>query len=294
MVPACKFMRTRDGTQLAASAFLPSTGMRHPTVLLRTPYGRNQPLLLRLAGEFCRRGIGMLVQDARGRFGSSGKWSWTSELDDTYDCIHWLDRQEWFNGSLYFLGLSISTLHSLKFLGIGSFPDRTRFIGLINLMGVADLYSLFYQSGALLLHWALPWCMQMGCNRNAATAWKKLDYRQLHIDPDRLILPPEIDGSLWQEVLQNPRRSQYWAGSSALTELPNISVPSLHISGWFDFVSEQVLKTYANIGGEKTLIIGPWDHSSIPRLLFKSSKESDQLVDSILNWIDRHRGGKPT
>src|SRR5206468_3201794 len=66
----------RDGTRLAADVYRPQAEGRFPAVVERTPYNREESVILRTATPqyFAERGFAVVVQDVRGRFGSEGAW----------------------------------------------------------------------------------------------------------------------------------------------------------------------------------------------------------------------------
>ena len=46
------FVEMRDGIKLATDVYRPAGDERHPVVMLRLPYSKDQPMLLFLAGGF--------------------------------------------------------------------------------------------------------------------------------------------------------------------------------------------------------------------------------------------------
>ncbi|KAJ1463260.1 X-Pro dipeptidyl-peptidase-domain-containing protein [Pelagophyceae sp. CCMP2097] len=98
VVPDAATARTVSGDVLRATVLLPRDAAgqqrRWPTVLLRTPYGRDD-------GEFgqtllAERGFAVIIQDTRGRFGSKGQFVPVAhELDDGAATVAWAKRQSW-------------------------------------------------------------------------------------------------------------------------------------------------------------------------------------------------------
>src|SRR5262249_1622165 len=62
----------RDGTRLAADVYRPRADGRFPAVVERTPYNREESVILRTRTSqyLAERGFAVVVQDVRGRFGS--------------------------------------------------------------------------------------------------------------------------------------------------------------------------------------------------------------------------------
>ena len=65
----------RDGTVLRADVYLPASDGPHPTVLLRSPYGRGAGFALTMAVPYAERGYAVVLQSVRGTFGSGGEFS---------------------------------------------------------------------------------------------------------------------------------------------------------------------------------------------------------------------------
>jgi hypothetical protein len=62
----------RDGTTLRADVYLPASKGPHPTVLLRSPYGRSAGFAVTMAVPYAARGYAVVLQSVRGTFGSGG------------------------------------------------------------------------------------------------------------------------------------------------------------------------------------------------------------------------------
>src|SRR5439155_15388094 len=100
----------RDGVVLRADIHRPAAPGRFPTLVYRTPYGKDglvesgtEPTIVRGA----RAGYAVVVQDVRGRFHSDGEFRpYQQEGKDGYDTIEWAAGQEWSNGRVGTFGLS--------------------------------------------------------------------------------------------------------------------------------------------------------------------------------------------
>src|SRR5579863_6646286 len=69
----------RDGVRLATNLFLPGrhgrpAEGRFPTVVARTPYGKDFGTGAALHNAFVPYGYAFVIQDVRGRYGSEGRW----------------------------------------------------------------------------------------------------------------------------------------------------------------------------------------------------------------------------
>ena len=101
----------RDGVNLSADHYAPATPLDVPTILIRSPYGRNNRhslfgVLLEFFGHrFAERGYHVLVQDTRGRFDSGGEfYPFKHESEDGYDTIEWAAALDYSNGMVGMFG----------------------------------------------------------------------------------------------------------------------------------------------------------------------------------------------
>ena len=94
-----------DGVVLLADRYAPSSQDKLPTILIRSPYGRDIGSLL--GPIFAERGFQVVVQSNRGTFGSGGKFDpFGDEKDDGVATIAWLKQQSWYACKLAMFGPS--------------------------------------------------------------------------------------------------------------------------------------------------------------------------------------------
>ena len=92
---------------LLADLYHPTGPGPHPTILVRSPYGRRGALGLLLGRIFAERGYRVMVQSCRGTFGSGGGFEPNvNERADGLATIRWLETQPWFDGRLAMNGPS--------------------------------------------------------------------------------------------------------------------------------------------------------------------------------------------
>jgi len=98
----------RDGVVLRANVWRPASEGPFPTLVYRTPYGKDHTEAwytthLRAVG----RGYAIVIQDVRGRHDSDGEFfPYVNEGLDGFDSIEWAAQQPWSNGSVGTYGLS--------------------------------------------------------------------------------------------------------------------------------------------------------------------------------------------
>jgi len=89
----------RDGIRLATDVYLPPK-LPAPTVVMRTPYERDQDVNVGVFMSLARRGFAVVSQDCRGTGGSEPDfWDYyVREPEDSYDLVEWITHQDWFDG----------------------------------------------------------------------------------------------------------------------------------------------------------------------------------------------------
>src|SRR5688500_839519 len=99
----------RDGVRLATDIHVPAGDGPWPTIIGRTPYGKNSEPLRQLAGEWTSRNFAFVTQDVRGRGDSDGEFiPYDNEGPDGHDAIEWIAAQEWCDGNVALFGGSYS------------------------------------------------------------------------------------------------------------------------------------------------------------------------------------------
>jgi predicted acyl esterase len=143
----------RDGVELSADMWLPAAEGRHPTVLIRTPYLKNESAR---EGEFyASHGYALVVQDTRGRGDSDGQFSFFASDDrDGYDTVEWTAAQPWSNGRVGMKGSSY--LATVQWLAARERPPHLVCI-VPHSPGGLWFHSRPYHGGALVGPWALQW-----------------------------------------------------------------------------------------------------------------------------------------
>ena len=87
-------VRMRDGVVLRANVYRPVGGGPYPVLVMRTPYGKEGGGYEGPVDRFVRAGYIVVVQDARGRYASDGKWEsfirfQTHDGEDGFDTVEW-------------------------------------------------------------------------------------------------------------------------------------------------------------------------------------------------------------
>ncbi len=282
----------RDGIHLAADLFLPRSGGRWPTVLVRTPYNR-KAAPMRSYLFFVRRGYAVLIEDVRGRYASQGSFGPASqEGPDGYDTINWIAQQAWSNGRVAMAGSS--------YLGIAEWwaaIEDNPHLATISAMNSGDDEYLdrFYSTGGALqaghrLLWLAENLTPPAQVRPLFNSYiGHLPLRTADVIATGLVLPR------WRMAVDHPSYDQYWKNFSIREHLSSLDVPVQSFGGWFDNYAESDLDVFSRLSRQHKMIetwIGPWAHN--PRWTFPTRDFGPQATIGIrlkqADWFDRRLG----
>ena len=280
----------RDGTVLRADVYLPATDGPHPTVLLRSPYGRGAGFALPMTVPYAERGYAVVLQSVRGTFGSGGDFSpVVNEEHDGQDTVAWLREQPWFDGRLATLGpsylgyaqwaLALDPPPELKAMVLHIGPHDLAQAGLID--GAFQLTNLAIWT-ELVAHQE-----RVGFLRGLvrlATAERRLAPHLGELPLQGLAERFGGQPAPWfDEWLAHPDLSDaYWDRYRATPAVHSSTVPTLLIGGWQDWFVEQTLYQYAALrdrGVDVGLTVGPWAHLTI---------DAAVTTPESLAWLSTH------
>ncbi|MGI8713671.1 MAG: CocE/NonD family hydrolase [Solirubrobacteraceae bacterium] len=273
--------RMRDGVVLRANVYRPVGLGTWPTLVARTPYGKDLPGASSWLDPVraARDGFMVVVQDTRGRFASDGEWEpFQFEGDDGYDTVEWAARLPGSNGRVGMFGLSY--WGNTQWLAALAQPP--------SLFAIAPGMTWsepndggFARGGALELGLTLVWALEQG-----------IDHLQRRAEPRHEIcrrvnaLTDELDGlaegGFWELPVndlpllrrhQVPELGSIRALSDPTFASPcrvagshdQVQVPVFGIGGWHDGFLQGVIDNHAAmtaLGRDSRLVIGPWSHAN--------------------------------
>ncbi len=266
-----EWITMRDGTRLAATVAKPFWGEPFPTILVRTPYDRDEldmaVTLISLAG------YAVVVQDMRGRYDSEGEdrvfqddgWG---ENQDGYDTVEWIAARSWSNGKVGTWGPS--ALGIVQGLMAGAAPPHLtcQAIGYAATQGYGQAA---YQGGAF--------------RQSLVNGWLA-GQDSLHMLPD---------------FMAHTTKDWFWDQYDVESRFSSIDAPSLFIGGFYDpflqgtindFVGRQTIAGEAARGNNR-LILGPWTHvneaeTEQGELTYPTDSTISYMaeVDLVLEWFD--------
>jgi putative CocE/NonD family hydrolase len=278
-----------DGVRLVSDHYYPDAKQHGagpwPTLLMRQPYGRNIASTVVYAHPvwFARHGYHVVIQDVRGRGDSDGVfYAFRDEGRDGAETIAWLREHAACNGRIGMYGFSYQGATQL--LAAAEQPE-----GLVCIaphMTATDLYrGWFYHQGALRLASTLGWGIQMlredARRLGLRKASDRLEAAWANVRAQAMMAPYRKHAAIADEALPayvrdwmthrsaDKEPGEFWSAMDVSTRLGKITVPALHISGWFDTYLEGSIAGYLALrkhaGTEfarenQYLLAGPWVH----------------------------------
>ena len=270
----------RDGTTLISDHYYPATPGPHPTLLMRQPYGRDIASTVVYAHPiwFARQGYNVVIQDVRGRGDSEDTfYPFRHEAHDGFDTIASLRQRPESNGKFGMYGFSYQGI--TQWLAAAEQPEGLLCIA--PAQTAHDLYKgWFYQNGALRLASTLGWGLQMlkedarrlqlhEASARLERAWQNLPAQFLETPYARHpAVRSEGLPTYVTDWFDNPEPGDFWSALDISRKMPQIKIPALHLSGWFDtYLSGSIagfLEACESAAPEarahQYLVAGPWQH----------------------------------
>jgi putative CocE/NonD family hydrolase len=286
-----------DGVTLLADRYVPAGTRRPPpTILVRTPYGRRGPAALANGLLFVPFGFQLVVQSARGTFGSEGEFDpLGSERDDGLATVAWLKEQPWFGGTFATYGAS--------YLGYSAWAIAAEAGPELKAMSLQITASSFrdaaYVGGSFALESTLTWTdLTHRQQQPLGLLTASLLSRRRAVRAARSGRPlGELDVAtggaqmrFYQDLLTNHGTDAgYWDGRDFSGTVGDVEAPVALLGGWYDVFLPWEIRDYLALraaGHRPYLTIGPWWHTDARHGLV-SFRET-------LAWFRAHLRGDPS
>jgi putative CocE/NonD family hydrolase len=288
-----------DGVVLLTDVYHPVGVDDAPTLLERTPYGR-QAIASAMGPEFAARGYRYLIQACRGTDGSGGSHSYFAEAPDGRATADWIAEQSWFDGRLGSYGAS--------YMGFTQWALASTRPPHLKAMAVALSTSVrkfsWYPGDSLGLEVIIPWDLG-AVHFNKPTTGNIVDdvtpeaverrMAELRAGFDHLPLGDVIrhltgeDLQLYQDQLAHSgREDPFWDAVNFRDLLTDWDVPILLVDGWHDYPLPGVLLDYAILRDAPApvhLRIGAGGHLG--------GGGEGGMTDAPLDWFDTYLRGEP-
>ncbi len=305
----------RDGVKLGADILRPAATGRFPTLVYRTPYGREHAEGNDIVRAALARGYAVALVDVRGRYGSEGVFvPYVNEGRDGYDTIEWAAAQPWSSGEIGTFGLSYPG--AVQWLAAVESPPHLK--AMVPAMTFSTARNFFYAGGTWDLSW-IAWIWENiapdarvraklsgpRTDKEAEAAWKGLE----PVLPYRLPLTnlPELKdvAPYYFEWLAHPPGQGDWDWAELRGRYDRVGAAVLNFSGWHDetYGPEGAITNFLGLlaarRAEKDprtqLVIGPWTHGGED-----SDRSGDRAfgptapidyAELILRFMDRYVRG---
>ena len=278
----------RDGVKLATDIYFPAENGqplagRHPAVLHRTPYNKDEvEETWGYSGFFARHGYIAVIQDGRGTYASEGEVDFlVPEAEDGYDALGWIDQQPWSNGKVGTWGTSWAGWTQTAPAALGPKNLATM---VPNMSGANAHESSVRQGGALELRF-LAWAfwhsglntqkalkanpaLDAALNMGAPSFSDWLTRLPIRKGQTQLKLVPAYEQ--WAlKILTEADFTDYWKHPSFAPALywddfPDM--PMLIVGGWYDSYTRSTFKNFEGLTacnkGPVRVLVGPWTHGS--------------------------------
>lgn len=289
-----------DGVSLATDLYWPKNDGRYPTILVRTPYGRSNPLTDISFQRLAERGYNVVSQDCRGRFDSEGLFEpYIHEAEDGRATVEWIVEQPWSDGQVAMWGRSYVGYVQWAAASTGT-PH------LKALVPCVTMAHLGYDPDAgFMLDRALRWLYLLDALQNEERPiWQKLPRILIRGLQDRVVargydhlplstLDEVVLGQAepiyrtWMEHTEP--NDGYWQAVDYRSQVKDVDIPIHLVAGWYDIFLDGQLADYAALhaaGKTPYLTVGPWTHLN--------AELPWETLRVGLEWFDAHLKGKKT
>ena len=258
-----------DGVTLMTDVYSPRAEGLYPTILMRLPYGRTG--FGTVAECYAERGFHVVLQACRGTEKSGGEFDpLVNERSDGLATLRWIEAQDWYDGRLGLSGPS--------YLGYAQWAicdELPEISAMATKVTSAEFQSVVFPSGAFHLGLWLSWLQVIeGLRGNPLkmsgsmfsggvekrTARASMTLPLLHADNAAV----GHDVPFWQSWFKSAiGNDAFWKAIDHRHRLTVKTPPNHFISGWHDFMLDQLLRDYQTLvalGHTPYLTVGPWTH----------------------------------
>jgi putative CocE/NonD family hydrolase len=306
----------RDGVVLRADVMRPGDGERFPTLVYRTPYGKEPALKEYTTFQHAvERGYAVVVEDVRGRYASSGEFRpYENEGRDGYDTIEWAARQPWSNGEIGTFGLSYPG--AVQWLAAVENPPHLK--AMVPAMTFSTPQNFFYAYGT----WDMSWIEWIWDNiapdirvkknlpgprtpEEAEKEWPAASPKMLAFLPLNQLEELRGIAPYYYDWLSHPPEDPWWDWAELRNKYDRVHAAVLNLSGWYDdnYGPEGATTNFAGLLRTRTgdacthLLLGPWVHGVASTQKSRAGERefgSQAAIDydeTVLRWMDHYLCG---
>lgn len=261
---------TPENITLLTDIYAPKEPGPHPTLLMRTPYGRFGFGMV--AEAYAARGFITVLQACRGTDGSSGEFDpLVNERADGLATLGWIKQQDWFDGRIGLTGPSY--LGFAQWAICDALPEGAALCAKVT---ASDFESVVFPGGSFSLQLWLSWMQTVHGLENELFG---MSLRIASGDVERRTKKTSLTLPLghadvaavgetvpfWRTWLDtavdNP---EFWEARNHTPRLNKSTPPNSFVSGWYDIMVDQHIADYTKLvelGHQPHLTIGRWFHT---------------------------------
>ena len=308
----------RDGVVLRADVMRPADTGKFPTLVYRTPYGKDAA-----RSEYTTfknavaRGYAVVIEDVRGRYHSDGEFRpYENEGKDGYDTIEWAAAQTWSNGRVGTFGLSYPG--AVQWLAAVENPLHLK--AMVPAMTFSTPQNFFYAGGT----WDMSWIEWIWDNiapdlrvkkklsgprtdGDAIATWRQEGPKMLSILPLDAVEAMRPVAPYYFEWLGHPPEDRWWNWCELRDKYARTQAAALNLSSWYDdnYGPEGATTNYLGLlearHSEKDprahLLLGPWVHGVDSTGKTRSGERefgpaaAINYDEVVLRWMDHYLKG---
>ncbi len=310
----------RDGAGLSTDVYFPE-GPREelPTILIRTPYGKNGGS--GMVSAFVKEGYAVAIQDMRGRFESEGRYKpSTGDRTDSHDTVTWLSEQPWSNQRVATYGCSY-TGDVQVVLAATRHPNH---VAAMPMASTTGYYAhgrpwVSYDGGVFELAQTAGWFSGSGTkiyygppegvdrqewfNSDAAQLFRSTPERRRSDHHSLLGTLPIVDilkksgapPTDYVDFVSNNPEAEYFHELDWVDESDRFDVPALFFDSWYDYGVAETFELF-NLFQENSVserardnqfvIIGPTTHCGWARATENTIVGERDLGDARRDFMD--------
>jgi putative CocE/NonD family hydrolase len=306
-----------DGVVLRADVYRPVREGSLPVLLMRLPYNKTHGGAnwgYAHPAWYASRGYVVAIQDVRGRFASDGDfYPFRDEGRDGYEAVEWAARLPGSNGAVGMYGFSYPGATQLLaaaeqppslaaiapgFTSAQFYEGWTYGGGAFSLAAMAGWASFLALESARRRGDDAAHAGLLGALGGAPALYWKLPLR------DYLALL-DVDAPYFRDWLEHAAFDDYWRETAVDEDFSRISVPALHVGGWYDTFHAGTVRNFVGIrethrDGEvaaaQKLLIGPWQHSPWRSVATEPRRDlgANEVDDWHLRFFDHVLKGERT
>ncbi len=233
-----------------------------PTILLRTPYIKDNPREPLVAQKYVEAGYAYVDQDTRGKGHSKGVYSaFATDIEDGYDTVEWIAKQPWSNGKIGIMGTSALGITS----NMAAMSGAPHLVAAYVSLAPYEMLKNTYPGGVLKDADTIGWTRRQGASEETLNT----------------ISGNALDSENYAKNFSADQNQKY------------IHIPIWHNSAWYDIFDEgnryfQYLQYHGAKGarGNQKLTVGAAGHGGLQGDIEYPQQKDLRAPNDEMRWWD--------